>query len=287
MEFRQVDVFADAPYRGNALAVFPDAEELTGAQMQAIASEMNLSETTFVTNVDGDGYSVRIFTPRAELGFAGHPTIGTAWVLQQLGKLRGREVRQHSSAGETLVRFDGDVVWFERSGEAFEDLRRTIPKVNDALARALGLSPLDVGLEPRELGRSTDRLEAAPIDVGIRHLMVPVRDAATLARCRPVARLLEGFDATGAYCFTAVGAGRLQARGFFPALGIEEDPATGSAAAGLGLYLAPRVGPIEAEIAQGVEMGRPSRIYLRARTDSVQIGGRCEPVAEGKLVSLP
>lgn len=287
MKFRQVDVFADAPYRGNALAVFPDAEELTGAQMQAIASEMNLSETTFVTKVEGDDYSVRIFTPRAELGFAGHPTIGTAWVLQQLGKFRGPEVRQHSPAGATLVRFEADVVWFERSGEVFQDLRRTDAKVNDSLAKALGLSSSDVGLEPRELGRSTDRLEAAPIDVGIRHLMVPVRDAATLARCRPVARLLEDFDATGAYCFTAVGAGRLQARGFFPALGIEEDPATGSAAAGLGLYLAQRVGPIEAEIAQGVEMGRPSRIYLRARTNSVRVGGRCEPVAEGKLMSLP
>lgn len=287
MEFLQVDVFAEAAYRGNALSVFPQAGELTRAQMQAIAGEMNLSETVFVARADGDGYSVRIFTPRAELPFAGHPTIGTAWVLHRLGKVRGREIHQHSPAGTTVVRFDGDVVWFERSGEVLEDLGRTSPKVNDPLAKALGLAPNDIGLEPRELGRSTDRLEAAPTDVGIRHLMVPLKDAAALGRCRPVARLLEAFDAVGVYCFTAVGAGRLQARGFFPALGIEEDPATGSAAAGLGVYLADRIGPIQAEIAQGVEMGRPSRIHLRAVTGSVQVGGRCEAVAEGKLVSLP
>jgi len=287
MEFWQVDVFAESPFRGNALAVFADGADLSRKQMQVIASEMNLSETTFVTNVSSDEYSVRIFTPRAELPFAGHPTIGTAWVLKQLGELRGSEVLQRSPAGATAVNFDGDRAWFERSGEVFPDLKRDTPGVNDKLAKALGLTAGDIGLEPRELGRSTDRLEAAPTDIGIRQLMVPIRDVATLGRCRPVAALLEEFEGDGVYCFTAVGAGRLQARGFFSELGIEEDPATGSAAAGLGVYLAARVGPIEAEIAQGVEMGRPSRIHLKADGDVVRIGGRCERVAEGKLVSLP
>lgn len=287
MEFHQVDVFAERPFRGNPLAVFPDAGEMTRGQMQAIASEMNLSECSFVTNVGPDDYSVRIFTPRTELGFAGHPTIGTAWVLARLGKIRGSEVTQRSSAGTTTVRFDEDRIWFVRSGEVFDDLESKTPQAKDKLAKALGLSPREIGLEPRELGRSRDRLGPALTDAGLKQLVVPVEDAATLGRCRPVARLLEEFDAPGVYCFTALGAGLLQARGFFPALGIEEDPATGSAAAGLGLYLADRIGPIEAEIAQGVEMGRPSRIYLRASERSVQIGGRCEPVAEGKLLSLP
>jgi len=287
MEFWQVDVFAESPFRGNALAVFADAADLSRNQMQVIASEMNLSETTFVTAVSSDEYSVRIFTPRAELPFAGHPTVGTAWVLKQLGELRGSEVLQRSPAGATSVIFDGDRVWFERSGEVFQDLKRDTPQVNDKLAKALGLTAGDIGLEPRELGRSTDRLEAAPTDIGIKQLMVPIRDVATLGRCRPIAGLLEAFDGDGVYCFTAAGAGRLRARGFFSDLGIEEDPATGSAAAGLGVYLAARVGPIEAEIAQGVEMGRPSRIYVRADAGVVRIGGRCERVAEGKLVSLP
>lgn len=287
MEFWQVDVFAESPFLGNALAVFADAPDLSRKQMQTIASEMNLSETTFVTKVSSDEYSVRIFTPRAELPFAGHPTIGTAWVLKEQGKVRGSEVRQQSPAGPTDVTFEGDRVFFRRSGEVFEDLRRDTPQLNEKLAKALGLTAGDIGLEPRELGRSTDRLEAAPTDIGIRQLMVPVRDVAALGRCRPVAGLLEEFNGDGVYCFTAVGAGRLQARGFFPELGIEEDPATGSAAAGLGVYLASRVGPIEAEIAQGVEMGRRSRIFLQADADGVRVGGSCQHVAEGKLTSLP
>ena len=287
MEFWQIDVFAESAFRGNALAVFPDAAGLSNEQMQSIAAEMNLSETTFVTSISSDGYSVRIFTPRTELPFAGHPTIGTAWVLRELGKVEGNALEQTSPAGPTKVTFSEGKVWFERSGEVSEDLRVTTPQIGERLAKALGVQPGDIGLEPRELGRSVDRLEAARTDVGVEHVMVPIKDAEALSRCRPVAAALDEMDMPGVYCFTAVGAGRLQARGFFPGFGIAEDPATGSAAAGLGVYLADRTGSLEAEIAQGVEMGRPSRIYLRADEEEVQIGGACERVAEGKLVSLP
>lgn len=287
MRFWHIDVFAESAFRGNALVVFPDADGLSTTQMQAIASEMNLSETTFVTSVSRESYSVRIFTPRSELPFAGHPTIGAAWVLRELGQLVTDEVEQTSPAGRTAVTFSDRTVWFERSGEVFDDLRVKTPQINERIAKALGLAPGDIGLEPRELGRSVDRLEIAPSDIGIRHLMVPLRDVDALGRCRPVPALLEHLETPGVYCFTAVAAGRLQARGFFPGLGIAEDPATGSAAAGLGVYLADRVGAVDAEIAQGVEMGRPSRIYLRAEADAVRIGGACERVAEGELVSLP
>ena len=281
MDFLQVDVFADAPFRGNPLAVFPDASELTPRQMQTIAAEMNLSETSFVTSCESDSYSVRIFTPREELGFAGHPTLGTAWVLRHLGRLEADRVRQASTAGDTTVTFKDDSVWFRRSGEAGADLRVTKPATDGAIAAALGLDVGDVGLEPRELGRSVNRLHPAVSDAGLKHLIVPLRDAAVLERCRPVAHLLDDLsEAHGAYCFTATGAGSLRSRGFFPSLGIDEDPATGSAAASLGLYLAARLGPIEVEIQQGVEMGRPSHMQIKAASDYVEIGGSCRLVSK-------
>lgn len=288
MDFLQVDVFADAPFRGNPLAVFPDAAELSARQMQTIAAEMNLSETSFVISCDEETYSVRIFTPREELPFAGHPTLGTAWVLRHLGLLKSSRVAQSSRAGETAVTFRGDQVWFQRSGEVTADLRNTNPSMNAAIAAALGLDDADIGLEPRELGRSVNRLHPAVADAGIKHLIVPLKDAAALGRCRPVAHLLNDLsEAHGAYCFTATGAGSLRARGFFPSLGIEEDPATGSAAASLGLYLASRVGPIDLEIMQGVEMGRPSRIQINAGSDAVDIGGSCRLIFVGSLITVP
>lgn len=288
MDFFQVDVFADGPYRGNPLAVFPDASVLNAEQMQTIAAEMNLSETSFVTACEPDAYSVRIFTPREELPFAGHPTLGTAWVLHRLGRLTAERVVQRSPAGETRVTLGGAAVWFRRSGEVSADLATTHLQIEQKIAAALGLDPSDVGLEPRELGRSLDRLSPALSDAGIKHLIVPLRDAAALARCRPVARLLEDLsEAHGAYCFTATGAGAVRARGFFPSLGIEEDPATGSAAACLGVYLASRVGPIDLEVQQGIEMGRGSRMQIKAGEDEVQIGGRCELIFEASLKTVP
>ena len=288
MDFVQVDVFADGPFRGNPLAVFPEASSLDATQMQTIAAEMNLSETAFVTSCDKDGYAVRIFTPREELPFAGHPTLGTAWVLRRLGMLKAERVIQTSGAGETQVTLEPDVVWFRRNGQVSPDLRTTDPQIEGRIAAALGLALSDIGLEPRELGRSVNRLNPAVADAGIKHLIVPVKDLATLERCRPVAHLLDDLsDAYGAYCFTATAAGAAQARGFFPALGIEEDPATGSAAASLGVYLSSRIGPIDLDLRQGVEMGRPSRIQIKAGAGEVQIGGSCELIFEATLQTVP
>ncbi|HEX2051118.1 MAG TPA: PhzF family phenazine biosynthesis protein [Actinomycetota bacterium] len=286
MEFVQVDVFTDTPYAGNALAVFPDAEALSARAMQAIAAEMNLSETSFVTRASGDSYDVRIFTPNGELPFAGHPTLGTAWALRRRGAISGDEVVQVSKAGETTVRLEGGQPWLSRAGTAHADLEDTDPGATRRIATALGLEADDVGLEARELGRP-GRLRPAAADAGVHQLMVPLRDVATLGRCRPRADLLAAFEGIGVYCFTAVGAGRVRSRGFFPALGIAEDPGTGSAAAGLGLYLARRVGDIAFEIRQGVELGRPSRIDVRASGESVAIGGRVVEVLSGRLERLP
>lgn len=286
MRFFQVDVFADKPFHGNPLAVFPDAGDLTTEQMQAIAREMNLSETTFVTSVHPDAYEVRIFTPAAELPFAGHPTLGTMWVLLHTSQLRATRAMQHSKAGTTWVTSLGNELWFERMGSSSMDLRKTNPDANEQVAAALGLEPGDVGFDAEGLGRP-GRLEVAYSDAGVEILFVPVRDVDTLGRCVVSQTHLTELTPMGAYCFTSVGVGHVRARGLFPGVGVPEDPATGVAAAGLGVYLADRIGPTHLEIRQGVEMGRPSQILLKADVDRVEIGGRCELIFEGRMDVLP
>jgi trans-2,3-dihydro-3-hydroxyanthranilate isomerase len=288
MEFLQVDVFAEHAFSGNALAVFPNPGDLSRAQMQTIAREMNLSETTFVTDVSNDSYSVRIFTPGDELPFAGHPTLGTAWVLLHLGRLSANEIEQRSGVGVTLVRRDRDAdeLWFERTGTAGSDLEDRDPEIVRRIARAVGLQTGEIGLEARELGRS-GRLRPAHANAGVEALMVPVGDLDSLGRCRPNIEVMQEVAPGGAYCFTAAQAGRVRARGFFPSVGIAEDPATGSAAAALGLYLADRMGDVRLEVRQGVEMGRPSLIRLRASRGNVEIGGKCALVLKGALEDAP
>lgn len=286
MDFLQVDVFADAAYAGNPLAVFPNAAELTKHQMQAIAREMNLSETTFVTSADTDSYRVRIFTPTDELPFAGHPTLGTAWTLRELGLISAEIIQQYSAAGSTEISFEGEHVWLQRAGSSDADLVRSDPSSSAAIADALRLRPEDVRLEARELGRG-GVLDPAYSDAGLRQLMVPLRDLRALEACRPVPDLISMLAGNGMYCFTAYQAGRVRCRGFFPGVGVAEDPATGSAAAGLGLYLADRLGAIQLEALQGLEIGRPSRIQIRAEPGRVRVGGRCTLVLRGRLETLP
>ncbi len=288
MRFFQLDVFAEGPYKGNPLAVFPEAPDLTTEQMQAIAREMNLSETTFVTNVGNGGYDVRIFTPQAELPFAGHPTIGTAWLLEREGMVTGDALVQRSAAGETpLQRRDG-MWWFERAGSAGPDEHETKPAFVGSLAKGLGIEEGDIGLDARELGRSS-RLMPTYSDAGLSQLMVPVKTIDVLGRCEPRADLL--MEATGesggAYVISAERPGFVRARGFWPGFGVAEDPATGSACAALGIYLADRLGDIDLEVMQGVEMGRPSVMKVRARKGSVSIGGDCSLIFEGTLQALP
>lgn len=280
-DFVQVDVFGDRPYTGNPLAVFFDAGGLTAAQMQALAAEMNLSETSFVTAVDRSSYRVRIFTPKEELPFAGHPTLGTAWVLRHLGRLEGDEVQQQSAAGATEVRFEHELVWLRRTGTAAGDLGQ-----DAALANALGLEQSDLTLDAAALGRA-GVLRPATADAGVEQLLVPLAHAEVLRRCAPNAADLESMSLGGAYCFAVQASGRVGARGFWPGFGVSEDPATGSAAASLGLYLSDRLGAIGIEIDQGVEMGRPSQLSVRAADETVDVGGRCHLVLAGRVEQLP
>lgn len=288
MRFLVVSVFPAAdPFRGgNPVAVFPDGGELGAGQMQAIASALNLSETTFVTGGDEASYDLRIFTPREELPFAGHPTLGTAWALRHLGRLTGDAVVQRSPAGETKVTAEGERLMFERTGTVRPDLEQTDERAHLKVARALGIDERDVTLEAYELGRP-GLLRPTFADAGLEHFLVPLRDVDALGRVRVDPRQLGEITSLGCYCFTAVGAGRVRARGLFPAVGIDEDPATGSAAACLGVYLADRVGAIELTIDQGVELGRPCRITVSASPGAARVGGTCELLLSGELERLP
>jgi trans-2,3-dihydro-3-hydroxyanthranilate isomerase len=288
MRFLTVSVFhAGDPFRGgNPLAVFPDAGDLEPGQMQAIAQTLNLSETTFVSGGDEKSYDVRIFTPREELPFAGHPTLGTTWVLRSLGRLTADEVVQRSPAGETEVTLEGETLYFKRTGTAAPDMEETNERAHLDVARALRLEERDVTLEAYELGRP-GLLRPALTDAGLQHFVVPLRNLDALAKVDVDAERLGELSPFGVYCFTAVAAGRVRARGLFPAVGVDEDPATGSAAACLGVYLADRVGDIELVVEQGVEMGRPSRMAVSATTTGVRVGGRCDLLSTGELERLP
>jgi trans-2,3-dihydro-3-hydroxyanthranilate isomerase len=284
LDFLQIDVFADRAYAGNPLAVFYDAPGLTTEQMQSIAREMNLSETTFVSDVAPDAYTMRIFTPSEELPFAGHPTLGTTWVLKHLGLVTAERCVQTTGAGPTPVVEKDGVLWFERSGSAEGDLS---DDVVDRVAEALGVTRDALGFDAANLGLS-GVLSPAFSSAAYRQLMIPVRDVATLSSLSPRPDLLADVGDGGGYCFTADAPGRIRSRGFFPGYGVPEDPATGIAAAALGLYLADRLGDLELEVVQGVEMGRPSKISLVGKAaGTVQIGGRSELVFTGKLERLP
>ena len=271
-----VDVFARAPLEGNGLAVFPDPGSVDPAVMQKIAREINLSETTFVTGVGGGGYDVRIFTPTDELPFAGHPTLGTAWVLRgHLGALNGDEITQRSAAGETTVSFDGDTVWLERSGTDGGDLDDV-----GEMTSLLGLSADDVGFDAAAIGGTPHELNPAITDIGVKQLMLPLGAAETVAALSVPSSVPY---ADGVYCFAPLGPRRIKARFFAPGIGVSEDPATGSAATGLGVYLGARAGDLDVEIEQGAEIGRPSFISVQARNGRARVGGEVRLVAEGTL----
>jgi trans-2,3-dihydro-3-hydroxyanthranilate isomerase len=280
--FDLVDVFAERPFEGNQLCVVtrPPAG-LTEAQMLAIAREINFSETTFVTVIRDAGYDIRIFTPVEELPFAGHPTLGTAFTLVSEGMV-ATPVVQTSSAGDVPV--DVDVTSGRARmrqlppvfGEPFED--------RASVARAAGLEPGDL----------IEELPIVPVSTGIAHLMVPVRDEATLRRaargdagCREVCATAA---AESLYLFTVCAEGDVMARMFDASPTIGEDPATGSAAGPLGGYLSTHrlAGmPGAVSVSQGEMVGHPSvlRVDVAANGDSwaIDVEGGVWIVGEGSF----
>jgi trans-2,3-dihydro-3-hydroxyanthranilate isomerase len=286
-----VDVFTDRPFAGNQLAVVHGADELSTEQCLAIAQEFNYSETTFPASPAGAAYSTRIFTPGAEIPFAGHPTLGTAWVLRERGLLSADEVVQHCGAGEIGVRFlEGGVV------ELTATPRDVAGPLDDALVAAL---LEDIGLSISDV--------AGPVWVagtGLSFVHLPVTEDA-VARARPSFRPLEEYvdrlAAAGQTRDPIEGinvhhvSGDIRSRVFVPGLDVAEDPATGSAAAGLGVALVAAVRLPEGgayTITQGVEMGRPSRLFCRVEAVAgnatrCQVAGQVQKVASGEIAVPP
>jgi trans-2,3-dihydro-3-hydroxyanthranilate isomerase len=276
--FRYVlaDVFTDTPLAGNALAVFTDAREIPEEQLQPLAREMNLSETVFVLPAEGDGHArIRIFTPAAEIPFAGHPTLGTAFVLA--APLQLQEIRLETGAGLVPIRLERDGPRIE-----FGWMSQPLPTNEPFAAEREVLDALGVG---------RSELPVEVYDNGIKHLYVALGSEDEVAALEPDQSRLARFDAVlGFNCFAGSGA-RWKTRMFAPGGGVPEDPATGSAAGPLALHLA-RHGRIdfgdEIQISQGAEIGRPSRLHARVEgtadsLESVEVGGSAVVVARGEF----
>jgi trans-2,3-dihydro-3-hydroxyanthranilate isomerase len=271
--FRYVvaDVFTEVPFAGSQLAVFTDARGIPEERLQDLAREINFSETVFVYPASGDGHArIRIFTPALELPFAGHPVLGTAFVLG--GPLQLDELWLETGAGVVPVRLERDgsrIVfgWMRQPPCAFEPYDHA-----EELLAVLGVE--ESGL-PVELYRQ-----------GPGHVMVELGSPEAVAALRPDFPGLLELSPYGSDCFARDGE-RWKSRVFVPAHGVPEDPATGSAAGPLALHLA-RHGRIgfgdEIEIRQGEELGRPSTLYAIARsTEEVEVGGSAVVVARGEF----
>lgn len=289
------DVFTDRRFGGNPLAVFPDAPALDDARMQAIARELNLSETVFVYPPDepGNRCRLRIFTPAREVPFAGHPTIGTAFVLASI------------DAGDTA---DGEFDWVleERVGPVPVRMARqggrirwgelTVAQPPEERAADVSAEQLAdmLGLAPAALAGG----EHAPVaaSCGLPFTLVVLKDAADLGRLKVNnAAIVEALDGTWApdlFVAAETGDGEWQARMFAPVDNLIEDPATGSAAAAFGAFLATRDtradGRLAYSLSQGIEMGRPSAIGVSVdkrggEIEAVRVRGASVMVSEARM----
>jgi trans-2,3-dihydro-3-hydroxyanthranilate isomerase len=269
-----VDVFTDTPLEGNPVAVFMDGDGVSTETMQRVARELNLSETVFLLpGEDGAHHRARIFTPTLELAFAGHPVLGSAFLVAKRQSID--TVKLLTGMGVVSValqRRDGALV--------FGEMQQPLPTWErfdrpDELLTALGLTGSELPIEV--------------YDNGTRHAFVALGDEAAVAALRPDMVALGGFGPVGVSCF-AVADGHVRTRMFGPGLGVAEDPATGSAAGPLAVHLA-RHGVTafgdRTKIHQGAEIGRPSILHARAegsadRLARVVVGGAAVIVARGE-----
>ncbi|MGC9667895.1 PhzF family phenazine biosynthesis protein [Planosporangium sp. 12N6] len=284
LRYEVVDVFTDRPFAGNPLAVVYGADELAGAQMHALAREFNLSETIFVLPAEAAGatYRVRIFTPGGEIPFAGHPSVGVAVTLQRAGRFPPGTVIQECGAGLLPI-----VV--ESTGRA--TLTGGTPTLGpeldpDPLLAAVGLGPEDfAGPAPRVAGCGLEFpfLSVVPAAVG-------------RAACDAAALRAAGFGDIEVFCWDP-GTSTAHARMFGPGVGVPEDPATGSAALGLGVWLVgsgllPGDGTSSYRVLQGAEIHRPSTLDCMVTAaggvaTSATVSGHVVPVAAGEIAVPP
>ena len=298
--FHQLDVFTTTPLAGNPLAVFPDARGLGPATMQALAREMNLSETTFVFPSAVASRHVRFFTPGAEIPLAGHPTIGTWWALAELNLIpdlpTSGVLRVTQKTGRGVLPVDIEL----RDGRpAHVEMTQARPEWGAIVTDRAGLA--------RALGGTPDLLAEGPppqvVSTALPQLMVPVRSRAALAELpsggmgAELAALLRALGSDCAMLYAAGDTSDVTAhcRMFAPGLSVPEDPATGSAAGALGAYLVrtgaavPVSGEVRLTLEQGVEIGRPSRMTVRVRcgpageVTEVRVGGAAVRVITGDV----
>jgi len=279
--FFTLDVFTTTRFEGNPLAVFTDGDGLSDDRMQIIAREMNLAETVFVQKPTDDRAlaRLRIFTTNQELKLAGHPVVGTWFLLAELGVVPAQEggvhVMQQTGAGVLPVEIgfkDGrpNRVTMTQTEATF----RPAKMKKAALAKALGLSPKDLDSD----------LDPECVSTGLFNLMVPLKNRAALAKIEMNTnelRRLAGKSATMAYCFALGGNGKAFTRGMLP-WELYEDAATGSAAGSLGAYLVKhgKLAPGHTlNILQGVEMGRPSHIEVEVSTNGKKLVPRVSGAA--------
>jgi PhzF family phenazine biosynthesis protein len=284
--FKQIDVFSNKHFRGNPVAVVLDAEGISDDEMQAIAAWTNLSETTFfqpATSPDAD-YLLRIYTPRAEIPFAGHPTIGSAHAAIEAGAFTPNDgkLRQQCGIGVIEITIDGDrpdrIISFEASPKVVHNFESS----RDAISAALGA---EIAQEP----------SPTSVDVGAVWTIVRFEHPSTVKNLKPdmtaTARLAEQFNITGiaAFAFGGEDGADVRLRCFAPAFGVPEDPVTGSANACLGRFLAEtgmidRVGR-EYTVSQGTEMGREGRVHIRVSEDGrrVSVGGQAVTTVDGTI----
>ncbi len=290
--FLILDVFATEKYTGNQLAVCLDAGALTDLQMQQISREINFSETTFVTSsapVNG-GYNTRIFTPTTELPFAGHPTLGTAFAIQQeIIKDAVERVNLNYQVGQIPVDLnylngEPDILWMHQQQPKFYDAVDV-----EMLAAVIGVSPTDIDV----------RYPIEPVTTGLPFIIIPLK---TLAAVSQAKLNLDLYDESVAnlpaqailvFCSETIDPNRqLHVRVFTECFGIPEDPATGSANGCLAAYLAKHQylgsSNLDITVEQGIEMGRSSLLYLRADYTPthcpVSIGGRVIKIAQGEFI---
>jgi trans-2,3-dihydro-3-hydroxyanthranilate isomerase len=293
LNFYIVDVFTEEKYSGNQLAVFTNAAQLSSEQMQRIAKEINYSETTFITSLieKAGGYDVRIFTPAQELPFAGHPTLGTAYVLQhQVIKQPTPSVILNLQVGQIPVTLNyssdssPECLWMQQKPPTFHQVLGA-----DIIALVLGLPPENID----------SRFPIQEVSTGVPFIIVPLKTLASLKRIKiNKDKYWELISTTDAKCILAFcpqtynPANHLCVRVFADYLGIAEDPATGSANGCLAGYLAEyNYGgkkSINLRVEQGYEIGRPSLLLLQAEKKDtgieVNVGGKVILVAKGEFV---
>ena len=300
LTYQTVDVFTDTAFGGNPLAVVFGAEGLSKARMQAVAAEFNYSETAFVLPPQNPAHTaqVRIFTPRIEVPFAGHPNVGTATVLAWRGSIFGAPVGDRVVFEEAAGLVPVEIL---RAGGKAVGAALTAPQPFQRLGEAdVTEVAACLGLRPRQIRE--DRHAPVTGTVGLPFLLVELSDRAALEAARPVTAAIETAPSVAPvkdiHCYVRTGGDDgfdLRTRMFAPLDGVPEDPATGSANCALAGLLAEIDGPADGilnlRIAQGVEMGRPSELLAEVDrqagvTTAIRVGGRCVAIRRGEVVAV-